>query len=120
MATLIIGVPWNHMDKNGKPSGHDGQPNSWQNYYDEGKARGYELFPNQVSALLKESSKVVILRNDKDHLKRAEAHLVDLKPTETLTKRAKRYDIYFDQQKKQTYSYPSCERLAWNSVRVIY
>ena len=120
MTNLVLGVPWNKKDRMGNPIGRSWQSHSWETFYEKGIAYGYALTQNQVNTLRQEPSKVVLLRNNKGHLKRAEAHLTNLKATGRPTDGGvMRYDVYFGGKKEVDYTYSPKERLAWNGVRII-
>jgi hypothetical protein len=124
MTTLILGVPWNKIDKTtGIQIGRTGQSHSWETFVCTKRALGYELNTNQYNKLHSDiiarlPVKVVLLRNDRNHQRRAEAQLTELCPT-IPTKRYLRYNISFENPKNIIpYTYSLSERLPYNGVRV--
>jgi hypothetical protein len=124
MTTLIIGTLWNKKDKLGNSIGRPEQSHSWETFFQKGEGLGYELYTGELDELERSiktgSCKLVMLRNDKIE-RRAEGRLLRLDITPRKTKKYRRYNVIFtDQKEVRPYVYHPDETLKYNSVRVIW
>jgi len=121
LATLIINAPWHKKDSKGNPIGHAGRSRSWETFFEKGIGLGYILYPREEAVLRPGFSTVVLLRTSKNHERRAEARLTELKRTPRQAKNGqRRYDIFFEDQKEvNPYVYLPKEKLKRNGVKVI-
>jgi len=125
MTSISLGVPWNKKNKTtGLHIGMTGQSHSWEIFMQNRYALGYELYTKEYNKVKSDLDaghpiKIVLLRNDKDHKKRGEAYLVNLRQVGP-TKKYYRYDLSLGVPIEiRPYKYLPNERLKFNGVRVI-